>query len=522
MASTEVAVDIQSRIHAFEALSSCTSPKTAVKSSPNLLDAPNSPTSTSFRPIVPSPTNSSFKKPVSRSPSPSPPILGRKTSLLDLKDWVLDVGPVSQGSPPKSLSKPSSGEPQGARPPTRHVSDSSWRLHSSSTPLINLDTTTLSKSTAPPLPPRKASYSSLRSISVSNSSTSSLAKSPNALPLPLPSQPSRRKSDSLTVDHPYAPLLGTATPRAGHVPASSISSFHSVSLSSDGGTDCTTPGSISNFVATYPIDRDEGRLAGDGENGHERDDISLDDSYENVSASAISPCTSSVSHDWGEYMKRRAEPPKLPQRPKPPLKVNSSPTTTIRSDPTSPRISPPLLVKHPPPPPPPRSRGPPPSNRSSLASTIASDRSSILSTATSRTSISSVRPMLSTKPSPIAIPLQRQISRPTPVPPAARRRYEAVFCANVISCRRAEASERAKSPPPGRKSRQAAGWRGLSVDLITNPEENQSSEEAGPEVLDQEVGSDDRLDGRMIAMIWSASKLDRSKLKEIWCVLTIL
>ncbi|KAK7693939.1 hypothetical protein QCA50_003513 [Cerrena zonata] len=537
MASPDVApVDIHARIHAFETLAKPTSSsKQSSKSSPNLLDTPNSPSSKAYRPIAPATTYATYKKAEKRSPSPSPPILGRKTSLIDLKDWVLDDGLSSHDSPSSSLSRTSLIEEFGAPSPPlprvsgRVVSDSSWRLHSSSTPLINLDTTTLSsKPAAPPLPPRKASYGSLKSVSVSNSSSSSLPRSPTTLPLPLPIQPVRRKSDSLTVDQPYFPpsLLGTQTPRGGHVPATSISSFHSVSLSSDGGTDCTTPGSISNFVATYPIDReDTGSFAGDKESLHDRDDFSLDESYENVSASAISPSASSVSHDWGNYVKRK-EPPKLPQRPKPPSNDSSSSSSSsnrVRSVPPSPHVSPPILSKLPPPPPPPRSYPPPPSNRSSLASTIASDRSSILSAATSRTSISSIRPFSPNKSatlsSTIAAPsaLSRQISRPTPVPAAARRRYESVFVGNVLAKRRVDAAQdRAKSPLPGRKTRQAAGWRGLSVDLITNPEENSNEMEGEERRVSEEVGSEDRLDGRVVAVVWKASKLDREKLKEIW------
>lgn len=85
--------------------------------------------------------------------------------------------------------------------------------------------------------------------------------------------------------------------------------------------------------------------------------------------------------------------------------------------------------------------------------------------------------------------------------------------------------DRAKSPPPGRKARQAAGWRGLSVDLITNPEENshgkagmekQNSKEKESESEIEEVGNEERLDGRVVAVVWKASKLDPGKLKEIW------
>ena len=105
--------------------------------------------------------------------------------------------------------------------------------------------------------------------------------------------------------------------------------------------------------------------------------------------------------------------------------------------------------------------------------------------------------------------------RPTPAPPAAKRRYEAVFESNVLAQRRAAAGarDRALSPTMGRKARQAAGWRGLSVDLITNPQEN-----GGVEAVDEEVGPNEQLDGRIVAAIWKSSKLERAKLRDIWYV----
>lgn len=108
-----------------------------------------------------------------------------------------------------------------------------------------------------------------------------------------------------------------------------------------------------------------------------------------------------------------------------------------------------------------------------------------------------------------------QLARPTPVPPAAKRRYEAVFVKNVQAQRRVAigAHERALSPPMGRKARQAAGWRGLSVDLITNPQENGNTE-----TVDEEVGPDEKLDARVVSVIWKCSKLERAKLRDIWCV----
>ncbi|TBU35592.1 hypothetical protein BD311DRAFT_647093 [Dichomitus squalens] len=460
---------------------------------PDLLETPISPTATSISPIRPLATTGKSMPP---SPSPSPPNLGRKTSLIDLNDWVVDDGPlpyVPRQKPPLARKPP---PPLAPKPTSRHVSDSA--LRQPPPPLINLDSPPKTR-TAPPLPPRKASYSSLKSISPTDTSNSG-SRSPRPPVPPLPSVPTRSSSDSLTVDHTYPPLskLGINIP-SRHVPGSSISSFHSVSLSSDGG-DPSTPGtanSLANHVATYPIDRDD-----DHDRGSLRDldAVSLDESFENLSVtSAVSPSVSSVSHDWEVYAKR--EPPKLPQRP----------AKSPASAPTSPRISPRLTPRRdgPAPPPPPRSR--PPSSRNSLASTSAastSDRSSILSTATSRTSIS-------TRSTTTPKPKSAMLTRPTPVPPAARKRYEAVFNGNVIAARQAQ---RAKSPPPIRKPRQAAGWRGLSVDLITNPEEISSSVDPGTrsEPIEEELSSDEKLDGQTVKAIWKLSRLENATLRMIW------
>lgn len=70
--------------------------------------------------------------------------------------------------------------------------------------------------------------------------------------------------------------------------------------------------------------------------------------------------------------------------------------------------------------------------------------------------------------------------------------------------------------------RKAAGWRGLSVDLITNPDENvlvmQDTGNGSSESTDDtdDVGSEERLDGHAVKRIWTCSKLDTSKLRDIW------
>jgi hypothetical protein len=99
----------------------------------------------------------------------------------------------------------------------------------------------------------------------------------------------------------------------------------------------------------------------------------------------------------------------------------------------------------------------------------------------------------------------------------------------VISRRKAAKKAKPKSPPSStlslKKSRQAAGWRGLSVDLITNPEDHpivpsKEAESDGDDDIDLvPVGPEERLGGRIVRLVWSASKLDRGKLRDIWYAL---
>lgn len=74
------------------------------------------------------------------------------------------------------------------------------------------------------------------------------------------------------------------------------------------------------------------------------------------------------------------------------------------------------------------------------------------------------------------------------------------------------------SPSEARGARRAAGWRGLSVDLITGEHgANVSvSHKDDEETIDEAVGSLDRLEGCFIRTIWVKSRLDREKLTEIW------
>ncbi|KAL5511761.1 hypothetical protein ACEPAH_4979 [Sanghuangporus vaninii] len=443
----------------------------AVSPSLDLLSDPISPTAASYtviKPMVPYVP----RKPRIKSPSPSPPNLGCNTSLIDLMDSKLD-------------------ERQD------------W-LKISRPPL------------APPLPPRMASQNSGASGSSSTRSLSSQSS--------VPTIPSRSSSNSLTVEHTYPPL-GSATSNAnvrqrqGHVSASSTSSFHSVSLSSDGDpaadTKSTDTGSsVSKFIATYPVDK-----ANSSASETDKDRESVDDtfSFETVSSTDMGSPTLSLTRDWEKDFsihKFKPEPPKLPSRRTPitsPSPSSTSPPFDSPTLPTSQKASPVLnaVRRVPPPPPPSRFNKPPPQATSSRASvmsatTTASDRSSIFSAGTATTAHTSIASCT-------------QLLRPTPVPIVARKRYEAVFFANVnAQCRlrlKRLSPSTSMSPPsssPTSPTTPRKGWRGVSVDLVTNPEENPVF--SGPE----DERDSNRLEGPIIRVIWSRSKLSPEKLRDIW------
>ncbi|KAG1903834.1 uncharacterized protein F5891DRAFT_1208489 [Suillus fuscotomentosus] len=480
---------LQSRIKAFEALADQRPSQTTTKPSfvvlkakyppssntNNLLESPISPTSDSIPPIAPFTPSKSL----SRSPSPSPPNLGRRTSLIDLKDWIVDDGPNGAPSGVSHYNgRHLKGFPDIRRTPPQvpHKPAAARLAPMSSAPLINLESPPKSR---PPLPPRKPSYASTDSSpSISNS-----AISDSSATLRPPGH-----SDSLTVEHTYPPprphAFGSA--RASHAPASSISSFHSVSLSD--GSDLKLMSSRLSVQSSLVTN-------GDNDGSVDGDIASIADSFENVSVtSAISP-TTNVPFDWGKAASNgngipRPEPPKLPQRPG--TKLPLSPPVS-RSVSTSSSITP-TTHRPRPPPPPPQSRTKLPS-RTSPASTSAStsDRSSILSNATTASLTSISTTSISTR--------------------------------NSGHRRKAAKKAKLKSPPSStlsvKKSRQAAGWRGLSVDLITNPEDHPSlplkdAESENDDTHLVPVGPEERLGGRIVKLVWNASKLDRGKLRDIW------
>jgi hypothetical protein len=516
---------LQSRISTFESLagpssSSSASPSTTIdrKSENNGL-IPLSP------PATPRPSTSA-------SPSPSPPNLGRKTSLIDLKDWIVDDGPSLPRSNGLSSHYANGKGNANGRTPTQGAFDAKANLVA---PLINLESPHKVKpkpanlsAKAPPLPPRKPSFTSLKSVASSSSLISY-----NGIPHP------SHRPDSLTVDHihTYPPLKIDLDSRSknssGHAPGSSISSFHSVSLSSD--TDPSTPGSVSNFIAAFPVDQISDRDFSRRSNGSETDSISLGESYEEVSTTSLaSPATERmITLDFENAMaKRKPVPPKLPQRPastqsttfhrsplkSPPTRPQQRPASTpgssgFRNSTSSTSSSSTLANAHSSttrraPPPPPASRS---SDRSSIQSTATSHSASSTSNHSHYAHLNS---------------LNMKTRRPTPVPPAARTRYECVFNANIVQRRRSERQKSKEkpallSPTEARRTRQAAGWRGLSVDLITSGGDVNGSSGGIEEEDDNDdriVGNEEQLDGCIIKTIWRRSRLDKARLAEIWYV----
>ncbi|KAJ6624498.1 hypothetical protein B0H10DRAFT_2006197 [Mycena sp. CBHHK59/15] len=374
------ASSLQSRISAFESLAG-TRP----------LQTPLSPQ------VIPS-------TPPRVSPSPSPPNLGRKSSLLDLKidlkDWVLD-----DGSPPRS---------NGFRKTPTQAGFNDSLIHFSPPKPSSVNSNGNGK--APPLPPRKPSLASLKSVA----SSSSLPVKPASGPAP----PLPRRGDSLTVEHTYPPLTLDLSAGRGHTHDSSVSSFHSVSLPATAGFPQHTTGSSA-------------------------------ESFEELSASAAlaSPTTAAlISHDWEKAMARRkgGPPPKLPARP----------TTT----------SPPARRAAPP---------PPASDRASLRSVASSSSASSISASTSA-SLST--PALT--------------GRLPPIPPAPRRRYEALFATLLAAHAQRPAL---LAPAAARRTRQ--GWRGLSIDLIAPPDD---------------APAPDALPGPVVRVLWARSRLPVQVLSAIW------
>jgi len=325
--------------------------------------------------------------PIQPVPTPSrpssPAALGRKSSLIDF----------SELSSPNF--KPASRNGTASTTSSTSASDSSRR------PQLPLR----ASSHVPPLPPRKPSIPSLRTAHTTTPPPLP-KRHRDTMPSSLPKQPSSPSLLSPSDSHTYPPTSPKLGFQSRHMPSSSTSSFHSVSLSSDGGDT--------------------------------RD--SLDGSYEAVSSTAATSPAASTQHDWTNDLQPT---PKLSQRPWQKQAAHSAAVGPA-----------PMTVRRPAPPPPQRRPVKPLSHPSA--------------------------------------PVSSSHHRLDPIPLNARKRYDALFDRNFP-----------QNPHKGR----ASGWRGLSVDLLTNGER--------PEFGDEPF-RDARLPGSVIKQIWGCSKLPRTRLREIW------
>ncbi|KAF8590037.1 hypothetical protein K439DRAFT_1628247 [Ramaria rubella] len=282
---------LQSRISAFENLEANGNghPKQrgAVRLSPSTKPAQHqildteSPTADSLFAIPP----------IQPSPSPSrpssPPALGRKSSLIHFTELA---------SP-----KP--------KPPTADGTGSTTSSLSPVDTSRKLQLPPRGTQQRPPLPPRKPSIPSLQAMSTATPPP--LPKRHVSTPmLSVSKNPSNASLLNAPDSHTYPPLLtrGITSPsfQSRHMPSSSTSSFHSVSLSSDGG------------------------------DTHDHD--SLDGSYEAVSSTAATSPTMSTQYDWDH----NSDLPKSHQRPwrkqgaSPPI-ANPSPVASRRPPPLPPQ-----------------------------------------------------------------------------------------------------------------------------------------------------------------------------------------
>ncbi|KAI6036468.1 hypothetical protein BKA83DRAFT_26065 [Pisolithus microcarpus] len=434
--------------------------------------------------------------PPSGSQAQSPTVC-RKVSLIDLKDWVVEDGPFGGSLPPAQTGEAGNRQSinicESSLPLYSGIKDQPNDARDMSTPLIHLESPPKQR---PPLPPRKPSYLSAgaspvpRVLSLEGHSGATLRPP--------------RSSDSLTVEHTYPPqTFGTV--RLRHAPASSISSFHSVSLSSEG----------SNLEIPIP-----GISLHNAGNATDIDCASITDSFEDVSVTSVADSPTAVPSN-------RTTPVEVSKITPEEAKVGPSLSSASSARSTSATNSSTLTTsktRRPPPPPPPyapRFRIPVSQVSLTAPSGSMSDRSSTRSTAstTSRTSTHSN----ATGERPVYSPLHR----PTPVPPSARLRYEALFVSALLGQRQVEKQSRRgilPCKPMSQKERQSAGWRGLSLDLLTQQEDlavlsPDSREPDLPTDSDSNcalLSAEEKLNGRIVKYIWKASRLDRRKLWDIW------
>ncbi|KAJ3734011.1 hypothetical protein DFJ43DRAFT_1065662 [Lentinula guzmanii] len=361
--------------------------------------------------------------------------------------------------------------------------------------------------------------------------------------------------------------------KQNHTPASSVSSFHTVSLSSES-------------VASIAIDP--------ASDVHKEEDTGSLESepYENVDSTTSlgSPGTvAKLTVDWNQLNmnQKRISPSSLqrpqsaaptssgklkPAPPPPPRSASASFSSHVASPgPISASTS---NGRRPPPPPPPSS------NRTSSSTLASSDRSSILSitsntssttsnsshhgyppyqtyktklpspslnkptvplktpalkfppstSSSSHSSVASSSSTLTTGPDPSTSVLA--LARPTPVPSLARKRYEAVFDANLANLNIAAAanvvstvtsSKPALLSPSDAMAIPRKGWRGLSIDLVTSDASKDGMVDneklKGTSYSKQRITGEselNRLPGFAVRTIWTKSRLSKDILGAIW------
>ncbi|PVF98955.1 hypothetical protein CPB86DRAFT_704193 [Serendipita vermifera] len=373
------------------------------------------------------------------------------------------------------------------------------------------------RSKPPRLPPRKTSEntsSTPSTPSIDESFTSSYSPKSSSLkgpptPRPIPpkrppghpsNKPEASSSSSLTIDPRYG---------RGHAHTVSSSSFHSVSLSDNDQAEKAEVehGLGGSYEAVSP---------------HASSVFSL---VEKTNSIASSPALSSAS----------LAPPALPPRPSSIAPGGHSPGPTTPSEITTNSAPVPYAVRKVPPPPPSsalrnklQTRGslqrPPPleeipqnrSARSSVASistmtsiTASPSNSSLFTSAdkrSSRASTSTVNSSFNNSPL-----IKR---KPPPMPPSARARYDAVFDGN-FQVQQDRKKLGGLTPNSSIRTRRAVGWRGTSVDLTTSGSIDHplSTASGSQSTLDE---SEPTLNGHVVRLIWSCSRLPRETLKQIW------
>ncbi|KAG8867106.1 hypothetical protein FRB98_004388 [Tulasnella sp. 332] len=430
----------------------------------------------------------------SSSSAPASPVAS--SVLEDLDSFVLTGTPSSSSPSPKSFSSASAhtksttssrfplisfADPSPPRPSPSSVTPITKREQHNGIGIGTPSAATM----MPPLPPRRqTSTSSLRAASLMNQNGSvGTPALPPRSPKPL-SFNGLASSDSLTIDQPFT-IISPSKPSAPssyaprHAHASSTSSFHSLSLS-DGG-DGDGQNDEPNLVKPAPQRPGVHGSVGVGGGGTVArkvappipDRPSRHTSYGSATSSAPTTAATVAVHS----------PPPIPNKP-----------ASIASTSSSASSQPPYQVRRQAPPAPPR---PPNSTTTSSSSRKPPPLLDLTSSTNTLTGMTLHQQNMSTR-------------RKTPVPPPARIRYEELFDQQ----RRLPSSIALLSSPSAGGAAAASrrthtGWRGISIDLRTNPSAEPASSGSTSTLTE-------KLHGQVVRRIWLCSKLDKKVLRDIW------